>query len=172
SAYVAEAGGDGSIDAPPAPVTPSASRNPTWLRRTTPIAVSGAVNRPGKRTPQVNPSTVTTVTPAASTSTGHSGGPPQVACAAGWIYTAAPPARNASRIQHSVAASAMLRRAHAARGVAATRSTVLRRPSRDPAQAARPPANTLNSNSMWLLIADARRVQMGGNPSAVRSVSK
>jgi hypothetical protein len=66
----------------------------------------------------------------------------------------------------------MLRRAHAARGVVATRSAVFLRPSRDPAQAARPPANTLNSNSMWLVIADARSVQTGGNPSAVRSVSK
>ena len=66
----------------------------------------------------------------------------------------------------------MLRRAHGARGVEATRSVVLLRPSRDPAQAARPPANALNSNSMWSPMADARRVQTGANPSAVRSVSK
>ncbi len=96
----------------------------------------------------MNPITVTTITPAAPTNTGQSGGPPQVACTAVWMYRAATPARNASSIQHSVAASAMLCRAHAARGVAATRSAVFLRPSRDPAQAARPPANALNSNSI------------------------
>jgi hypothetical protein len=106
------------------------------------------VNRPGKSIPQVNPITVTTVTPAAPTNTGHSGGPPQVARTAVWIYRAATPLRNASSSQHSVPARAMPRRAHAARGVDATRSTVFLRPSRDPAQAARPPANVLNSNSM------------------------
>jgi len=96
----------------------------------------------------VNPITVTTVTPTAPTSTGHSGGPPQVACTAVWIYRAATPARNASSSQHRVPVRAMLRRAHAGRGVVATRSTVFLRPSRDPAQAARPPANAPNSNSM------------------------
>ena len=106
------------------------------------------MNRPGKSTPQVNPITVTTITPNAPTNTGHSGGPPQVACTAVWIYRAATPARNASSIQHSVPARAAARRAHAARGVGATRSTVFLRPSRDPAQAARPPANAQNSNSI------------------------
>ncbi len=130
------------------------------------------MNRPGKKTPQANPITVTTVTQATPTNTGHSGGPPQVACSAVWTYSTATPARNASSSQLSVPASAMLSRAHAARGVVATRSAVFLRPSRDPAQAARPPANTLNSNSMWSVIADARRVQTGGNPSAVRTVSK
>ena len=46
------------------------------------MAASGAVNRPGKKTPAANPSTVTTVTQARPTNTGHSGGPPQVACRA------------------------------------------------------------------------------------------
>ena len=106
------------------------------------------MNRPGKTTPPVNPITVTTVTPAAPTSTGHSGGPPQVACSAVWTYSTATPARNASSSQHSVPARATESRAHAARGVVVTRSTVFLRPSRDPAQAASPPANALNSNSM------------------------
>jgi hypothetical protein len=91
---------------------------------------------------------VTAITPATPASTGHSGGPPQVACSAVGMYIAATPARNASSSQPSVPARVTLSRAHAARGVLATRSRALRRRSREPAQAAIPPANALNSNSM------------------------
>ena len=141
-------------------VTLSAWRNPIRSRTATPIATSGAVNRPGKRTPQVNPITVTTVTPAAPVNTGQSGAPPQVACKAVWIYRAATPARNASSIQPSVAASAMLCLAHAARGVVATRSTVFLRPSRDPAHAARPPA--VPHPAVHLFAAELRIVTAAG----------
>src|SRR5215468_4152747 len=164
--------GDSSAYVPDEAVTLRASRNPISERTSTPIATSGAVNRPGKKTPAVNPITVTTVTPTAPTNAGHSGGPPQVACSAVWIYSTATAATNASSSQHNVPASATLSRAHAARGAAATRSTVFLRPSRDPARAASPPANALNAYSMWLPITDSRRVQTGGNPSAVRSASK
>src|SRR5215468_1203176 len=164
--------GDSSAYVPDEGVTFSDSRNPIWERTSTPIATSGAVKRPGKTTPAVNPITVTAVTPAAPTNTGHSGGPPQVACTAVWMYTTATPATNASSTQHIVPASATDSRAHATQGVLATRSRVLRRPSRDPAQAARPPANALTANSMWSPITDERRAQTGGNPSAVRRVSK
>ena len=53
-----------------------------------------------------------------------------------------------ARVRLRTLSGGMLRRAHAGRGVVATRSTVFLRPSRDPAQAARPPANAPNSNSM------------------------
>ncbi len=129
-------------------MTPSAWRSPVWYRTSALVATSGAVNRPGKKTPQVNPIMATTITAAVPTNTGHSGGPPQVACSAVWMYSTATPARNASSSQHSVPARVTLSRAHAARGVAATRSRVFLRPSRDPTHAARPPANALNSNSM------------------------
>ena len=157
---------------PEADVRPSASRNPTWDRTNTRIAASGAVNRPGKKTPAANPITVVTVTPATPTNTGHSGGPPQVACSAVWMYSTATPARNASSIQPSVPTSAIDCRAHTALGVVATRSPVLLRPSRDPAQAASPAANAPNSNTMSLVMTDARTVQTGGYPSAVRTVLK
>src|SRR5215472_1921889 len=164
--------GDSSAWVPDEAVTLSAWRSPAWSRTSTPIATSGAVNRPGQKTPQVNPITVTTATLVAPTNTGHSGGPPQVAWNAVWMYSTATPARNASMSQHSVPASAVLSRAHVARDVVVTRSAVFLRPSRDPIHAARPPANALNSISMWLSITDARRVQVGGNPAAVRRVSK
>src|ERR1700722_20390359 len=112
--------GDSSAYVPDRLVTPSAERNPTWESTATRIATSGAVNRPGAKTPAVNPITVTAVTAAAPTKTGHSGGPPQVAWSAVWMYTTATPARNASSSQHSVPAPAMLRRPHAAPGVVAT----------------------------------------------------
>src|SRR5262245_25221616 len=127
SAYGAEVGGDGSMDVGLGAVMPSAPRNPIWFRTSTPIATRGAVNRPGKKTPATKPITVTTATPVAPTNSGHSGGPPQVARNAVWMYSTATPARNASSSQHNVPARAMLSRAHAARDVALTRSTVFLR---------------------------------------------
>ena len=84
-----------------------------------PSTTSGAVNRPGNAAPQVNPVTVAAVTLAAATSTGQSGGPPQVACNAVWIYKTATQPRNASSTQHSAPASATDNRDQAARGVVA-----------------------------------------------------
>src|SRR6202035_4689001 len=85
--------------------TSSASRNPISNSMTVPSATSGAVNRPGNTAPQVNPITVTTVTPTIPTNTGHSGGPPAVAWNAVLTYRTATQARNASSSQPSVPAS-------------------------------------------------------------------
>jgi hypothetical protein len=120
----------------------------------------------------VNPTTVAIVTLTAPTNTGHSGGPPQVACNAVWTYRTATQARNASSSQHSVPASVTDSRDHAARGVVVSRSAVFLRPSLAPAHAAMPPANTLKANSRSRSMTDARSVQTAGYPSAVRIGSK
>ena len=46
------------------------------------MAASGAVNRPGNSAPAVKPITANVTTSTTPTATGHSGGPPQVACRA------------------------------------------------------------------------------------------
>ena len=162
--------GDGCFTS--APLNAAASRNPISNSTAIPSATSGAVNRAGNTAPQVNPATVDIVTATAPTSTGHSGGPPLVASHAVWAYRMATPARNVSSSQHSVPASATDNRDHAARGVVASRSAVFLRPSLVPAQAAMPPANTLKPYSRSRSMTDARRVQTGGYPSAVRSGSR
>ncbi|MGH3215338.1 MAG: hypothetical protein ACRDL9_12270 [Trebonia sp.] len=60
----------------------SAAWNPISARRKVPIAASGAVNRPGNRAPAVKPITANVTSSTTPTATGHSGGPPQVACRA------------------------------------------------------------------------------------------
>ena len=150
----------------------SAAWKPISARRKVPIAASGAVNRPGNRAPTVNPITANVTTSTTPTATGHSGGPPQVAFSAVSIYTAATPARKVRISQNNVAPSADACRAQAGRTVVATRSPVLRRPSRDATHAARPAANGPKSAIMWLVITEERTVQTGGNPAAVRNESK
>src|ERR1700733_6790040 len=51
---------------------------PTRCRTTAATATSGAVNRPGKNAPAVNPTTQMVTSATTPTATGHSGGPPQV----------------------------------------------------------------------------------------------
>jgi hypothetical protein len=119
-------------------VTSLDSADPVTNSTNRPRTTTGAVNRPGNAAPHVNPVTVAAVTLAAATSTGQSGGPPQVACNAVWIYKTATQPRNASSTQHSAPASATDHRDQAGRGVVATRSAVFLRPSLAPAQAATP----------------------------------
>ena len=58
---------------------------PKKMSRKAPIAASGAVNRPGKSAPAVNPITASVITWTAPTTTGHTGGPLQVAWSATWM---------------------------------------------------------------------------------------
>jgi hypothetical protein len=77
--------GESSGYVPVVGVMASAAWKPTKLSRKTPIAANGAVNRPGKSAPAVNPITATVTNWTTPTATGHSGGPPQVASRATWI---------------------------------------------------------------------------------------
>ena len=141
---------------------------PTRCRTTAPTATKGAVNRPGNSAPAVNPTTQMVTSATKPTATGQSGGPPHAATRAIWTYSTATAARNASTSQNIVPASAASCRVQAGRAVVPSRSSVFRRPSRDPAQAQNPPANAAKSTSSRSGTARARTVQTGGYPLTVR----
>src|SRR6266576_488762 len=107
---------------------------------------SGVTNRPGNHAPAANPIAVSAGTPAALTAAGHHSGLPQDACRAVLRDTTATQAREASWAQAVVAAQMASWRDQRGRAVAATRSVMPRRPSRDPIHAAAPVAGTIRSN--------------------------
>ena len=67
-----------------------------------------------------------------------------------------------------MAASTVACRAQVARAVVASRSPVFLRPSLVAAQAAIPAAITLKKTRLAPVMTEARTVQIGGNPAAIR----
>jgi len=109
------------------------------------MASSGTAKRLGKTTPAVKPRALNASTPSAPTSTGHHGSGPVGLCAA-----VAPSSRPRHRTyapsaQIASAAQEESRAAQRGSGVVATCSAVLRRPSREPVQAAAPATNGAKS---------------------------
>ncbi len=127
-----------------------------------PTATIGAVNRPGNSAPRVNASAQAAISDTAPAATGQSGGPPQLTACAMRTYKTATPAPNAASTQASVPASEHSCRVHAGRGVAATRSSALRRPSRDPAQAEKPAAKGTQTGQNLSSTTEARKVHRAG----------
>ena len=127
-----------------------------------PTATIGAVNRPGNSAPRVNASAQTAVSDTAPAATGQIGGPPQVTACAMLTYKTATPARNAASTQASVPASEHSCRVQAGRAVDASRSSTLRRSSRDPAQAEKPAAKGTQSGQNLSSTTEARKVHRAG----------
>src|SRR5216684_283448 len=88
------------------PIRKPVARAATSDSMNMPIAVSGAVNRPGANTPTANPTPHTDVSAAAPTATGHQSGPPHVAWPAVTPNSTPTNARYAVSTQPTVAARA------------------------------------------------------------------
>src|SRR5579862_2200165 len=144
------------------PLMPTASRKASSTTTMMPTATIGAVNRPGNSAPRANASAQTAVSATAPTTTGQTGGPPQVAVDEAATYTAAVPAPNAASTQTRVPASEHSCRVQAGRAVVPSRSPMCRRPSRDPAQAEKPAANGTQSGQNLFSTTDARTVHRPG----------
>src|SRR2546430_12494565 len=122
---------------------------------------SGVTNRLGNHAPAANPIAVSAGTPAALTTAGHHSGLPQDACRAVTRYTTAIQASQASSAQAVVAAQMASWRDQRGRAVAATKSGIRRRPSRDPIHAPAPGAGTRRASSSRFCTVLARQFHTG-----------
>src|SRR5215467_1843131 len=101
---------------------PLMSSVPSTSTNHDPTATSGAVSRPGRRTPAVNPSALNATTLAAATTTGHQSGPPQLTWCAVTPYTTATHTPQPTSAQIAVAAQVASSRTHWSRAVVVIRS--------------------------------------------------